>query len=80
MIDTFTNKRIFNQVNRFDRSSSIRTTHPDETVRKLTIGWRRGSDNFTYGNTLAITKWKNIKHAELNFDSLLEDLTERLLS
>lgn len=80
IVDTFINKRIFNQINRFNRSSSIRTTHPDETVRKLTIGWRQGSDAFSYGNTLAVTGWKNIKHSELNFDSLSQDLTDRLLS
>lgn len=80
LIDTFINKRIFNQINRFNRSSSIRTTHPDETVRKLTIGWRQGSHAFSYGNTFATTRWKNIKLSELNFDSLFEDLTDRLLS
>lgn len=79
-IDLFINKRIFNQVNRFNRSSSIRTTHPDKTVRKLTIGWRCGSDTFSYGNTLEIIGWKNIKHSNLNFGSLSEGLTDRLLS
>jgi hypothetical protein len=80
IIDIFINKRTFNQLNRFNRSCSIRTTHADDTVRKLTIGWRHRSDTFSYGNTLAVAGWKNIKHDELNFNSLFEDLTERLLS
>ncbi|MEW6144045.1 MAG: hypothetical protein AB1598_03395 [Thermodesulfobacteriota bacterium] len=78
-IDTFVNKRGFNQINRFNRSCSIRTVGEDKTTRKLTIGWRAGSAAFSYGNTLTVTGWKDVPHAMVSFDSLVEDLTERLL-
>jgi predicted RNase H-like HicB family nuclease len=78
-INTFVNKRGFNQINRFNRSCSIRTVGVNETTRKLTIGWRAGSGSFSYGNTLAVSGWKNVPHAMISFDTLVEDLAQRLL-
>ena len=78
-IDTIVNKRAFNQINRFNRSCSIRTVGVNETTRKLTIGWRTGSGSFSYGNTLAVSGWKNVPHAMVSFDILVEDLAQRLL-
>ena len=78
-IDTYVNKRGFNQINRFNRSCSIRSVGVNETTRKLTIGWRDGSGSFSYGNTLAVSGWKNVPHATISFDTLVEDLTQRLL-
>ena len=78
-VDSCVNRRAFNQINRFNRSCSIRTVMPDESVRKLTIGWRVGSDNCSYGNSLTTAGWKSIRNAKLNYDSLIEDLTLRLL-
>ena len=79
VIDACVNKRTFNQINRFQRSCSIRTVGVNETTRKLTIGWRTGSGSFSYGNTLAVSGWKNVPHAMISFDTLVEDLTQRLL-
>lgn len=79
VIDTYVNKRAFNQINRFNRSCSIRSVGVNETTRKLTIGWRDGSGSFSYGNTLAVSGWKNVPHATISFDTLVEDLTQRLL-
>ena len=78
-ISTFENKSGFNQINRFNRSCSIRTVRDDQTTRKLTIGWRAGSAAFSYGNSLAVTGWKEVPHSLISFDSLVEDLTVRLL-
>ena len=78
-ISTFVNKRGFNQINRFNRSCSIRTVNEDKTTRKLTIGWRAGSAAFAYGNTLTVTGWKEIPHSLISFDTLVEDLAQRLL-
>ena len=78
-IDTMFNKRAFNQINRFNRSCSIRTVGMDETTRKLTIGWRAGSGSFSYGNTLSTSGWKDVPHARLRLDNLVEDLAIRLL-
>jgi hypothetical protein len=78
-IDTYINKRGFNQINRFNRSCSIRTVGDNETTRKLTIGWRAGSSAFSYGNTLTITGWKDVPHTMVSIDTLVDDLTERLL-
>lgn len=78
-IDTYINKRGFNQINRFNRSCSIRTVGDNETTRKLTIGWRAGSSAFSYGNTLTITGWKDVPHTMVSIDTLVQDLTERLL-
>ena len=79
VISTFVNKSGFNQINRFNRSCSIRTVKDDKTTRKLTIGWRMGSAAFAYGNTLTVTGWKEIPHSMVSYDSLVEDLAERLL-
>jgi hypothetical protein len=78
-ISTFENKSGFNQINRFNRSCSIRTVRDAQTTRKLTIGWRAGSVAFSYGNSLAVTGWKEVPHSLVSFDSLVEDLMERLL-
>ena len=77
-IDTYINKRGFNQINRFNRSCSIRTVGENKATRKLTIGWRAGSSAFTYGNTLTITGWKDVPHTMVSIDSLVEDMSERL--
>jgi predicted RNase H-like HicB family nuclease len=79
VISTFVNKRGFNQINRFNRSCSIRTVREDKTTRKLTIGWRAGSTAFSYGNTLTAAGWKEIPHSMISYDILVEDLTDRLL-
>ena len=79
-IKTFINKRGFNQINRFTRSCSIRTVGEDKTTRKLTIGWRAGSNAFSYGNTLAVTGWKETLHSMISINTLVEDLAERLLN
>lgn len=78
-IDSHDNDRGFNQINRFNRSCSIRTKGTGEQIRKLTIGWRAGSDSFSFGNTLATTGWKNVKHSSLSLPGLVEDLSTRLL-
>ena len=78
-LKTFVNRRGFNQINRFTRSCSIRTVGEDKTTRKLTIGWRAGSDAFSYGNTLAATGWKETPHSMLSITNLVEDLSARLL-
>jgi len=79
-INTIVNKRAFNQINRFNRSCSIRTTSTDESTRKLTIGWRAGSGSFSYGNSLAVSGWKSVPHAMISYDNLVSDLAERLLA
>lgn len=79
-IDSRSNGRGFNQINRFIRSCSIRTTGTNSSVRKLTIGWRTGSDSFSFGNSLTVFGWKNVKHSSLSLVSLVDDLTERLLA
>ena len=79
-VDTFVNKRTFNQINRFNRSCSIRTIGTDESTRKLTIGWRAGSSSFSYGNTLAVSGWKNVPHAMISYDTLVADLSDRLIA
>ncbi len=79
-IDSRHNGRGFNQINRFNRSCSIRTTGTNSSVRKLTIGWRTGSDSFSFGNSLTAFGWKNVKHSSLSLVSLVDDLTERLLA
>lgn len=77
-VDSCVNNRVFNQINRFNRSCSIRTVMPDDSVRKLTIGWRVGSENCSYGNSLTAAGWKSVRHSRLNYDSLIEDLAQRL--
>lgn len=78
-MDSRSNSKGFNQINRFNRSCSIRTTGTNSSVRKLTIGWRTGSDSFSFGNSLAVFGWKDVKHSSLSLVSLVDDLTERLL-
>src|SRR5690606_6399561 len=53
-MDSHSNTKGFNQINRFNRSCSIRMTGTNSSVRKLTIGWRTGSDSFSFGNTLTV--------------------------
>ncbi len=77
-IDTYVNKRGFNQINRFNRSCSIRTVGENETTRKLTIAWRAGSSAFSYGNSLTTTGWKDVPHSMVSTNSLVVDLVERL--
>jgi hypothetical protein len=77
-VDSCVNSRVFNQINRFNRSCSIRTVMPDDSVRKLTIGWRVGSDNCSYGNSLTTAGWKSVRNSVLNYDSLIEELAQRL--
>ena len=79
-MDSHRNTKGFNQINRFNRSCSIRMTGTNSSVRKLTIGWRTGSDSFSFGNTLTVFGWKNVKHSSLSLVSLVDDLTERLLA
>jgi predicted RNase H-like HicB family nuclease len=79
-MDSRSNTKGFNQINRFNRSCSIRMTGTNSSVRKLTIGWRTGSDSFSFGNTLTVFGWKNVKHSSLSLVSLVDDLTERLLA
>lgn len=78
-MDSRSNGKGFNQINRFNRSCSIRTTGTNSSVRKLTIGWRTGSDAFSFGNSLTVFGWKDVKHSSLSLVSLVDDLTERLL-
>lgn len=78
-VNTFVNKRAFNQINRFNRSCSIRTVGEDESTRKLTIGWRAGSGYLSYGNTLAVSGWKSVPHAMISYDNLVADLSDRLI-
>ncbi|HVY55514.1 MAG TPA: hypothetical protein VHC46_07135 [Thermodesulfobacteriota bacterium] len=78
-VNTVVNKRVFNQINRFNRSCSIRTVNETETTRKLTIGWRAGSGSISYGNTLTAYGWKIVPHSMISFETLVEDLTQRLL-
>ena len=78
-MDSRSNGKGFNQINRFNRSCSIRTTGTNSSVRKLTIGWRAGSDAFSFGNSLTVFGWKDVKHSSLSLVSLVDDLTERLL-